>query len=212
MNTRLRNETGTLLSTFGALVGLIGVEHGLGELLQGNAAPTGLMFPSWPGSAFFSVLGGEPALSILPNLLVTGLLAIFFSLLYLAWATLWIRCRHAGLVLILLSIAMLLFGGGVFPPLLGALIGAATAGLKSSPGWLTPGWRPFLAKLWPWAYVAGLLAWLGMLPGIPLLAYFWRVDNPDLILVLLVCMFAFPGLALAAGLARDARSGGPASG
>ena len=63
----MRKATRVMISTFGALVGLIGIEHGSGEVLQGNLAPSGIMILSWPESAFFHVLGGEPALTILPN-------------------------------------------------------------------------------------------------------------------------------------------------
>jgi hypothetical protein len=38
------------VSTFGALAGLAGIEHGIGEVLQGNIAPEGPVVLSWPGS------------------------------------------------------------------------------------------------------------------------------------------------------------------
>jgi hypothetical protein len=79
----MRKTTWVMVSTFGALVGLIGIEHGLGEVLQGNSVPAGIVILSWPGSTFFAILGGEPALTVVPNLLLTGVLAILFSLLYL---------------------------------------------------------------------------------------------------------------------------------
>src|SRR5512136_1917553 len=118
------NATRVMVSTFGAFVGLIGIEHGIGEALQGNIAPDGLMILSWPGSEFFRILGGEPAMTIVPNLLVTGILTIFFSLIYLVWAIVFVQRKNGGLVLMLLSVIMLLVGGGIFPPILGILIGA----------------------------------------------------------------------------------------
>jgi hypothetical protein len=41
-------------------------------VLQGNSVPAGIMILSWPGSTFFAILGGEPALTVVPNLLGTG--------------------------------------------------------------------------------------------------------------------------------------------
>jgi hypothetical protein len=83
----MRNVTQVTVSTFGAIMALAGIEHGIGEILQGNQAPNGIMFPSWPDSVFFRSVNGEPAMTIIPNLLVTGILAVIFSLIYLIWAT-----------------------------------------------------------------------------------------------------------------------------
>ena len=69
-----------MVATLGTLAGLAGVEHGIGEILQGNVAPEGLAIIAWPGSELFRVLGGEPAMTIVPSLLVTGILAILVSL------------------------------------------------------------------------------------------------------------------------------------
>ena len=39
----MRNAMRMTVSTFGVLAGLAGVEHGIGEVLQGNVAPEGVM-------------------------------------------------------------------------------------------------------------------------------------------------------------------------
>ena len=97
----MRSATKVTVSTFGALAGLAGIEHGIGETLQGNIAPDGMMILSWPGSALFRILAGEPAMTIVPNLFVTGMLAILFSLVFLVWATMFVQRKNGGLVLIL---------------------------------------------------------------------------------------------------------------
>jgi hypothetical protein len=206
----MRTATRLMISTFGALVGLIGIEHGLGEVLQGSLAPDGIMILSWPGSAFFQVLGGEPALTILPNLLLTGILAIFFSLAYLVWALLFVQRKNSGAILTLLSIAMLLFGGGIFPPVFGIVIGAAATRINAPLTWwqdhTSPGVRHFLGSLWPWSFGACVISWLGMFPGMTVLSYFFGVNDANLIFILLICMFAFLLLASIAGFARDLQS------
>lgn len=203
----MRSATRVLISTFGAFVGLMGMEHGVGELLQGNVAPSMVYFPSWPDATFFRVLAGEPAMTLIPNLLITGILAIFFSLLYLVCAVGFVQKKHSGLVLMGLSIVMLAVGGGIFPPILGMLIGIAATWLQGSLTWfrlrLSPGSRSTLTKLWPWSYGACLLAWVCMFPGVPILDYFFGVNNPDLIFVLLSGMFGFLFLAVISGFARD---------
>lgn len=205
----MRNATSVTVSTFGAWVGLIGIEHGLGEILQGNQAPEGVMILSWPDSELFRILAGEPAMTIIPNLLVTGILAIVFSLVYIAWAILFVQRKNGGLVMILLSIVMLLVGGGIFPPILGILISIVGTQISAPQTWwrahLSAGRLRFLARLWPWSFCACLLSWLGMLPGIVLLWYVWGVDNPNLIYILLVCMFGFLFSTVMTGFAYDSQ-------
>jgi hypothetical protein len=217
LNNRFLNEgvemnsaTRLLISTFGALVGLIGIEHGIGEVLQGSIAPAGIMILSWPGSAFFNILAGEPALTILPNLLITGILAILFSLMFLVWAIAFVQRKNGGLILILLSIAMLLMGGGIFPPIFGIILGAAATRINAPLTWwrlhLALGLRDFLEKLWPWSFGACVISWLFMFPGVTILSYFFGVDSPSLIFILLICMFGFLWLSGVAGIARDLQS------
>ena len=93
----MKNATRVFASTFGAIFALAGIEHGIGEIFQGNVAPSGIMILSWPESEFFRSLGGEPAMTIVPNLLVTGILAILFSLILLVWATLFVQRKNGGL-------------------------------------------------------------------------------------------------------------------
>jgi len=104
-------------------------------------------------------------------------------------------------------VVMLPAGAGVFPPVLGLLIGLAATRLQGSLIWLglhlSPGLRSALVKLWPWSFAACLLAWLGMLPGVPMLDYFFGINNPELIFALLFGMFGFLLLAGFSGAARD---------
>jgi hypothetical protein len=203
----MRKATRMMISTFGAIIGLMGIEHGLGEVLQGPVAPAGILILSWPDSEFFSILSGEPALTILPDMFITGILAILFSTLYLAWAILFIQRKPGGWVLILLAFAMLPFGAGIFPPVLGVLIGIAALSLHSPlEGWrkrISPGIGSALGKLWPWAYGACLFSWLSMFPGVPLLYYYYGIDSEAFIFTLLFCMFAFLFLTFFTGLLHD---------
>ncbi|MGB7537362.1 MAG: hypothetical protein WBM17_02370 [Anaerolineales bacterium] len=207
----MKNSRRIMLSTFGAVMGLAGIEHGTGEVLQGNTAPGGLMFPSWPNAAFFRSLNGEPAISLVPNLLATGILAILFSLIFAIWSIGFIRARRSGRILIGLSIAMLLTGAGVFPPLFGILIGAGASTLHSSPkarrSRLLENASQIMGSLWPWFFGASVISWLAMIPGIPALDYFFGIQNPTAILILLACMFGFIILAWISAGFRDL--GGP---
>ncbi len=185
----MKNATRVFASTFGAIFALAGIEHGIGEILQGNVAPSGIMILSWPESEFFRSLGGEPAMTIIPNLLVTGILAVFISMILLVWATLFVQRKNGGLIMILLSITMLLVGGGIFPPILGIIIGAVGTRINAPLTWwhahLPMGFRRSAGKLWAWSYMACIIAWLSMFPGLAFIGYFFGVNDPTLILVIL---------------------------
>ena len=201
------SATRVLISTMGALAGLAGIEHGIGETLQGNIAPDGMMILSWPGSAFFRILGGEPAMTIVPKLLVSGILAILFSLIFLVWATMFVQRKNGGLVLILLSIVMLLVGGGIFPPVIGIIIGALGTRINAPLTWwrahLSVGLRHFLGKVWPWSFVTCLIAWLLLFPGLSILGYFFNVNNPNLTVILIFFALGSLLLTIFSGFAYD---------
>ncbi len=139
--------------------------------------------------------------------MATGILAILSSLAYLAWAILLVEHRQAGLALILLCAPMLLFGGGLFPPVLGLLIGAAAARLHAPPDWwrarFPAGLRRFTGALFPWFFGACILAWLAMFLGIGVLSCCFGFHSDTLIWALLVCMFGLLFLSAVSGIARD---------
>jgi len=116
-------------STIGVIAGLGGASHGPGEILQGNVVPSGIMIEAWPGLAS---LGGEPAMTIVPSFLVTGVLAIIFGLIVTVWAAAFVQRKNGGLVLILLSVILLLLGGGILPPGFGVTAGIIGTRIKHS--------------------------------------------------------------------------------
>lgn len=70
-------------------------------------------------------------MTVVPNLLVTGILAIVDSLVFTVWATMFVHRRHGGLVLILRSVSMLLVGGGQSPPIFGVILGVAATRINA---------------------------------------------------------------------------------
>jgi len=190
----MNQATRRFAAAFGAIMALAGIEHGIGEILQGNIVPDGVMILSWPESEFFRNLGGEPAMTIIPNLLITGILAVLVSLALLTWSILFVHKKNGGRVIVFLSIVLLLVGGGIFPPVFGMLIGIVATRIHSPLTW----WRARLhgtsrlrlASVWPWSYTAGILAWLSVCP----IGYFLGEKNPMFILAIL--FFALGALAL----------------
>lgn len=205
----VKNGTRVVTSVFGVLAGLAGLEHGIGEILQGAVRPTGVLILSWPGSRLFAILGGEPAMTLVPSLLVSGLLTVLVSLGCALWALGFLHRRHGALVLFGLSATLLLVGGGFGPPLLGLTVSLAAARIRSPHTWATR--RPRLGRLlqvaWPWAFAGGLAAWLLLLPGIPLLAYGLGVQSATLVAVVILSALSLLALSIFCGFARDARAG-----
>lgn len=203
----MNNKTRLFASTFGTIMALAGIEHGIGEIFQGNIAPAGIMILSWPGSEFFRSLGGEPAMTVIPNLLVTGIITVLVSLIFLVWSILFVDRKYGGWVMILLSIAMLLVGAGIFPPIFGILIGVVATRIhvteSSTKVHRSVGIGHFLAKLWPWAYSTCILSWLLLLPGVPLIDYLLEKDITVVMLVVLCIVLSTLLLTLFAGLAYD---------
>ena len=103
----MSNATRITVATFGTLAALAGIEHGVGELVQGSHAPGAIVIAAWPDSPFFRIVSGEPAMTIVPNLLLTGILAISVSLIFLVWATKYVQRTHGGPILLLLSVVLL---------------------------------------------------------------------------------------------------------
>jgi len=126
---RILNKTRAAASIIGIFAGLGGASHGPGEILQGNIAPNGIMIEAWPG---LTALAGEPAMTIVPSFLVTGVLAIIFGVIVAIWAAAFVQKKNGGVVLILLSIIMLLVGGGIVPPVFGVAAGIIGTRIKHS--------------------------------------------------------------------------------
>jgi hypothetical protein len=145
----------------------------------------------------------EPAMTIIPSFLVTGILAIILGLIVTLWSAFFVQKKRGGLVLILVCIPLLLFGGGIFPPLIGAIAGALGTRIHKplNPGRsrLSGGLLRFLAVLWPWAlglYVAWVL-------GQWVISHFfndWLLANGYLIIVMVLGSLL---LSVVASYARD---------
>jgi hypothetical protein len=158
----MRKATRIVASALGILAGMAGLEHGYFEILQGNVRPAGVMFPSWgpaqcdPAKIWHAC---EPAMSVIPNLLVSGMLTVMLGLVIIVWSAAFVQRKRGGLVLILLSAALLLVGGGFFPPLIGLVGGAAGTRILKPFSGQRSGVTRFVAHLWPWPLVI-LGAWL----------------------------------------------------
>ncbi len=126
---KILSKTRVAASALGIFAGLGGASHGPGEILQGNTAPSSLVIEAWPE---LTALRGEPAMTVIPSFLVTGILTVVVGVLVAVWAAKFVQRKNGGLVLIFLSILMLLVGGGLFPPVFGVAAGLIGTRIKLS--------------------------------------------------------------------------------
>lgn len=150
--------TRTTVAVFGILVGLAGIDHGFFEALQGNVRPDNVMIEAIGPVQRFWQYGTETALTVIPSFLISGILSIVIGVLVVIWALAFVHRRYGAVILLLLTIALFLVGGGFAPIFLSILASAAATRINRPLAWwrahLPAKLRSFLARLWPASLVA----------------------------------------------------------
>ena len=198
-------------SIFGILAGIGGIMHGSGEILQGNVVPSGLVFNSWTVEPIATNVGGEPAMSLIPNLLISSIMTLLVSSAVVVWAAAFVEKRRGGVILILLSLIMLLVGGGFAPPIIGIIAGSAGMGINAqAPSWykhLPSKFRNVSAAAWPWFFGVCAINGVILIVGALIFGYIIGLNIPE---VWVFCfLFSVPLLILTilTGIAYDSNKG-----
>lgn len=146
------------ISVLGIYAGLLAIEHGIFEILQGAAPTQGLLINAirrcQPENVWHACF---PALTVLPNFLITGIVAVVLGLSAIVWA---VRFTEKSRAMVLLSILILAFGGGFVPAFIGMVSGIA-AGRKQKVDQRKQAFsqvRCGLSQSWGWA-VGLLILW-----------------------------------------------------
>jgi hypothetical protein len=200
-DTAMKNPLCSTTTFLGIYAGLIAIQHGIFEILQGSRAPDDLMFnaiglPCQPETIWHACY---PAMTLIPSLLITGIAAVLTGLGMVIWAALFVRHKRSGLVLGGLSTLGLLVGGGFVPVFIGMVAAIASRGLGHPLG---PSRLAFLSPVWPWPLVLMAL-WL---PGSWLLGHFFSAAMLSASgLLFLIFNIALPVLAAVSSEARPER-------
>jgi hypothetical protein len=150
----MNKVTKIIVATLASIFGLSGMSHGFSEILQGNT-PTGGMFIAAIGEAQrMWPHGDEYAFSLIPNFLVTGIVAVLVSLAIVVWSIGFTHKKHGATILFLLFVLLLLVGGGVAQIIFFPFICLVSTRINKPLKW----WRKVLpvqiykplGKLWPW--------------------------------------------------------------
>jgi hypothetical protein len=196
----MNQATKAIVSTFGVILGLAGMNHGFFEALQGNTPTPGLIIQAIGPANRIWVHGTEEAFSIIPNFLVTGILAMAVALLIMVWSVRYVQTQHGPTVFILLFAVLFLVGGGIgqivfFLPIW-AFAREINKPMTSLKKVLPENVQKSLAKLWPYTLTvaSGLflfaleIAIFGFVPGMSdaeqILYFCWACLGIALVLLL----------------------------
>lgn len=214
----MNRATRTSVATVGAIFGLSGMTHGFAETLQGNTPTGGLFINAVAAGSSWTRWseGGEGAFTVVPNFLVTGVLAMLVGLAIIVWSLGFVHRRHGPTGFLLLFVLLFLVGGGIGQVVFFIPAWAVATRIHAPLTWwrraLPAGLQHGLARAWPWLLTAASaliltalgIATFGYVPGVADMA---RVLNITLAMVgaaLAGFLLAFVA-GFAADIARDER-------
>jgi hypothetical protein len=206
----MNKATRIIVATLGSIFGLSGMSHGFFEVLQGNVPTGGMFIPAIGEAQKMWPHGNEYAFSLIPNFLITGIVAMLVSLAIVVWSIGFTHKTHGSTILFLLFVVLLLVGGGVAQIVFFPFICLVASRINQPLNW----WRKVLpvkihqplGKLWPWSLAIGSLLFVFALQ-IAITGFVPGMSDPDKILsVTMVCLalevFILP-LTFISGFADD---------
>lgn len=169
---------------------MTGIIAGYFLILQGNVKIEGFIisyigpkYEMWEDGTYF-------AMTIIPNFLITGILAIIVSTLVIIWSFFFVHKKYGSLILFLLSIIQLLVGGGFTMDLatVASLVGTQ---INNPLIW----WRKHLSdkiqrafsQLWPYAFITYMV--LSMMLNLLSILGVNDVNALNLMLILAAVLF-----------------------
>jgi hypothetical protein len=108
------SATRSIATTVGVFFGLFsGVNHGIFELLQGNNPTDALIVDAIGEAQRFWSEGTEPAFTLIPNFMYTGIISIIVGIAIIIWSIRYLHLKHGRSVFLGLFILSFLVGGGI---------------------------------------------------------------------------------------------------
>jgi hypothetical protein len=206
----MNKATRIIASTFGVLAGIPGIAYGIFETFHGNVATNGIAINAMDPSIKMWRDGQVPALTIIPNYFVTGILAIIFSLIVIIWAVAFIQIKRGWVIWFLFSIVQFIVGGGTAQIMLVPLVCIIASQINSPLTWwqlhLSKRIRSIFAKLWLLFFIVSSLLYflhytIPIINGIT--GSFLGVNDPNLGLIVGYSAIVPFVLAVITGFAND---------
>jgi hypothetical protein len=202
----MNRATRIIVATLSVLFGLSGMSHGFFETLQGYTSTGGLYIMAIGEAQRMWPHGSEPAFTLIPNFLLTGIAAMLAGLAIIVWSTGFLHRKHGASVLLLLFVVLLLVGGGVAQILFFPWIWLVATRINRPLTWWRkvlprqPGseWLVCLTLSSALLFLALVIATTGFIPG---------MQNPDAIVTVMLVFLAAEVILLPltflAGFAHD---------
>lgn len=189
------NGTKAVARALGVAVGVSGLDHGLFEMFQGNTPTPGLVVQAIGPEQRMWLYGTEEAFTLVPNFLVTGILATGVGLLTIIWSVRFLDRPHGASVLLLLGALLFLVGGGIGMLVFLVAGWAVALRIRRPPvlPWFLRSGRPAIAlsRAWPALIVASAALYAFALE-VAIVGYVPGVTDPDQRLA--ICWMALLGM------------------
>lgn len=205
----------TVTAMIGTVFGLSGFVHGLLETMQGYTPTNGLFIEAIGEAQRMWEFGREPAFTLIPNFLITGIAAMIVSIAAIVWSIGFMHRKNAHLVFLLLFTASLFVGAGVAQVLIFPIIWAFSTRIrKPLITWrklLKGRVRSVLARIWaPLAAISAICILYALQVAVS--GYVFGASDPDVkSAAMLISLGAGVALMLAAytaAFASDISKGG----
>lgn len=186
------------------------MNHGFFEALHGNIPTQGLIIQAIGEANRMWLHGTEEAFTLIPNFLITGILAMIVGLVIMVWSVGFVYRKNGPLIFILLFILLFLVGGGIGQIVFFLPTWAVSTRITKPLTWwqkvLSENVRRVLAKLWPFTLTICSLLFLFALE-IAIFGFVPGLNDPDqrlyLCWSLLGVGFGLLLLTFVAGFAQD---------
>lgn len=181
MNQSVQTEMHLCLMVFGVVIGVVGLIHGGGALMQGSAiieghSPSALP-ENWPNTEFYELTMGSPVYTILTGIQfrTLGLLAVSVSTALIVFSLFYLKTRNGIWILTALMLCVFLFGAGrgtpvaIGVPLIFFWTLSKVITKKKSRSAATVNVLSVSISISIWLHV---LSWVAFFPGFILLSHF----------------------------------------
>lgn len=179
------------LTTFGVILGIAGIEHGIGEIQQGSKIVGAHFFESWPDNKLYEILAGEPAFTLFTGLTFTtlGILAVIVSIMIILCSLFFIDKKYGSLMFLILDILMFILGAGFAGPIIIGIpivIFATVFRGKSNVSSASELYKKFIRSSFSFFYVIAIISWSMMWPGFVLISYLYNFPSGGELLIYVV--------------------------
>lgn len=206
------NKIQLCLTTFGVIVGIIGILHGCAELLRGATiveSHSAVALPeNWPNTEFYTVMKGSPVFSLLTGIpyYVLGLLAITVSILLIVLAATFLKVDRIGIsIFAVLNLGIFLFGAGEGTPIavsLPIVIFGILSMVISKKKERSDSSKRFILSSFYFFYGLQIFSWVLFFPGLFVLSFYQEIPQALFLFDFMIMPISILG-ALTFGLLYD---------